>query len=61
MMLNMEVRIKELEAKYQMNIDTNEIKKDIAMAPKQDNIAKVGDLGNETVRQQKEFFNPNNR
>ena len=61
MMLNMEVRIKELEAKYQMNIDSNEIKKEIANMPKQDKIAKVGDLGQETVRQQQQFFDPKNQ
>jgi hypothetical protein len=61
MMLNMEVRIKELEAKYQMNIDSNEIKKEIANMPKQSNIANVGDLGQETVKQQKQFFDPNNQ
>ena len=61
MMLNMEVRIKELEAKYQMNIDSNEIKKEIANMPKKDNIAKVGDLGQETVRQQQQFFDPKNQ
>ena len=61
MMLNMEVRLKELEAKYQMSIDSNEIKKEIANIPKKDNIAKVGDLGQETVRQQQQFFDPKNQ
>ena len=61
MMLNMEVRIKELEAKYQMSIDSNEIKKEIANIPKKDNIAKVGDLGQETVKQQQQFFDPKNQ
>ena len=29
--------------------------------PKQDKIAKVGDLGQETVRQQQQFFDPKNQ
>ena len=61
MMLNFETRIKELEAKYQMSINSDQIKKEIADTKKQDNIAKVGDLGQETVKQQKQFFDPRNR
>ena len=40
---------------------SNEIKKEIANIPKKDNIAKVGDLGQETVRQQQQFFDPKNQ
>ena len=60
MVLEFETRIKELEAKYQVQFDSNAIKRE-AMAPKSDGqTPQLGDIGEETQRQQQTFFNPNN-
>jgi len=60
MILEFETRIKELEAKYQVQFDSNAIKRE-AMASKSDGqTPQLGDIGEETQRQQQTFFNPNN-
>jgi hypothetical protein len=60
MILNFETRIKELEAKYQMSIDSNAIKRESELQKKEPT-NQLGDIGQETVRQQQQFFDPKNQ
>ena len=60
MILNFETRIKELEAKYQMSIDSNAIKRESDLTRKEPT-NQLGDIGQETVKQQQQFFDPKNQ
>jgi len=60
MILEFETRIKELEAKYQVQFDSNAIKREAMTSKSGGQSAQLGDIGDETQRQQKTFFNPNN-
>ena len=60
MILNFETRIKELETKYQMSIDSNAIKREIDLTKKEPT-NQLGDIGQETVKQQQQFFDPKNQ
>jgi hypothetical protein len=60
MVLEFETRIKELEAKYQVQFDSNAIKREAMNTNKGGQSPQLGDIGDETQRQQQTFFNPNN-
>ena len=60
MVLEFETRIKELEAKYQVQFDSNAIKREAMTTNKGGQSPQLGDIGDETQRQQQTFFNPNN-
>jgi hypothetical protein len=60
MILEFETRIKELEAKYQVQFDSNAIKREAMTVKSVGQTPQLGDIGQETQRQQKTFFNPNN-
>ena len=59
MVLEFETRIKELEAKYQVQFDSNAIKREAMSTNKGGQSPQLGDIGDETQRQQQTFFNPN--
>ena len=59
MVLEFETRIKELEAKYQVQFDSNAIKREAMTTNKGGQSPQLGDIGDETQRQQQTFFNPN--
>jgi len=60
MILEFETRIKELEAKYQVQFDSNAIKREAMTSKSDGQTPQLGDIGEETQRQQQTFFNPNN-
>ena len=60
MILEFETRIKELEAKYKVQVDGNSIKRQALSPNNSGQSAQLGDIGRETQRQQDTFFNPNN-
>jgi len=59
MILEFETRIKELEAKYQVQFDSNAIKREAMTSKSDGQTPQLGDIGEETQRQQQTFFNPN--